>query len=1126
VRLSRDITRWAFLMEIDGAQRAGLAVGLSVISPFSVRTGASASPFSRAHAFGLPMLDSVDELSLGNSGNHFGWCVEQIAGETLSVRCPDGEPLVPDVELDLPPGWLESAEAAGSVMLVVSHVLPVTDDPLGALALETGHRTVCAGPVRFGAPEILMDEVAVWNPLGDLRDLATDVVEQILSLDEAKRRARVLAQDSMFCATFEATVDELLQQDLDYPGLFDAQYAYWRLVAEVADTCGAEGVWQAAARLAVEAAIAVVAERCDSAVFEDADAVSARLIARQSDPQDLVPALVSSARLWLATRGPADFAADHYARVVQTTWAARAEAELYRLWFRDEDPLQEESHRLVAEAAQLLVRALELDGVTTRPLLLASLAQIYLDENGVYQDAAAAALSELLDSPTLTAPDLALFLLRVVHGLQPETVSELLAAVFGTPFADFVACFGKTVTMKVVSQGVNLARERADRPLLRTALDWVDRLEVRWDAAHRRQFIEARAHALPDDPTPCPRPDEALVVSFPDSWTQSQRSAASLHAAAHARDRSQPALGLALLSQATDEMSEEVRLLTADLHYQAATAGEPIPGPLPFPWGHYTYAALAYASLNMTELARASLVPFAQRVGNLRGEDLRGALYAIIVDLPNFDASGAPELGELLRDLVHTAIWQMAAEHQTMPMGLMLGLHQAAKGPELGAWWRLEGPVTLPVHIQHFVGRLRDLGSSTAVSASSPNLLDDVDADDRPAGGDDTQIARNLRWRISSLIDTELKRGTAPLIDDQYLWAKAHELLDERTVLLTWFLPMFVRGAALLLGVTRESRALMVNLGEGDGESEVRHPVADVVEAIREEIQHDPLFADVTPEGARLLDSGNLLGGNGHWAEWRAQGKDRLLVWPHGAVHYLPIPLCRIGGRLIADDWTVTTIAGLESLTSVGGCERDRRTTVLASSAGGVRYGLHDEPALEEHARMVAGAVGVEAIVGAAATKARLLAELSASDIVHIAVHGTMDRDAPWLQCLYLTPDSDDDGQVFAYDFLEVDLRGVRLVTLAACESALGRFDRADNVRGIPSALITAGAQAVVGCLWPVRPAPAAYFYHYMHHGIAEGADPVEAFREAQLATRIQHPQYRDWGAFTYLHGRNKGVTA
>lgn len=127
------------------------------------------------------------------------------------------------------------------------------------------------------------------------------------------------------------------------------------------------------------------------------------------------------------------------------------------------------------------------------------------------------------------------------------------------------------------------------------------------------------------------------------------------------------------------------------------------------------------------------------------------------------------------------------------------------------------------------------------------------------------------------------------------------------------------------------------------------------------------------------------------------------------------------------------------------------------------------------------------------------------------------------MHCLYLTPDGDDDGRLFAYDFLEVDLRGVRLVTLAACESALGRFDRGDNIRGIPSALITAGAQAVVGCLWAVHPEPATYFYHHMHLRIFHGADPEQAFRGAQLATRTGYPHHRDWGAFTYLHGRSNG---
>ncbi|MFD0853942.1 hypothetical protein ACFQ07_17015, partial [Actinomadura adrarensis] len=261
----------------------------------------------------------------------------------------------------------------------------------------------------------------------------------------------------------------------------------------------------------------------------------------------------------------------------------------------------------------------------------------------------------------------------------------------------------------------------------------------------------------------------------------------------HARDRRQPALGIDLLRQAGDDMSEEVRLLEADLHYQAAEMGERATGPVPFPWGYYTRAAIAYASLGFLELAQASLVPFVQHLDRLRGEELRDALTAILVDLPNFD-TGASELGEVLRDLVHKAVGALTAESETLPMGLMLGLHQVGKGTQLGAWWRIDGPVTLPGHIQHFIGKLRDRERPGVSSGSSPNLLTVLDADTRPGGEDDAQIVRNLRSRISSFIDEELRGRAQPFVDDQHVWARAHEFLDDRTVLLTWFLPAAVNG--------------------------------------------------------------------------------------------------------------------------------------------------------------------------------------------------------------------------------------------------------------------------------------------------------------------------------------------
>lgn len=1150
VRLSRDITGWAFMVEADGVRHAGLAVGLVGISPFTAGDGAGGSLFTRANGWwGLPVLLSLNELPFGHPVDH-RWCVTQDDGGMLSVLSPDDAYFAHDLRLEEPLGWRETAITSGSVMLVVSHVLPATDDPIGALDFETRQGMVCAGPVRFGEPgheprdegDGVPTVRFLIDPVGTLMELAHYACDRILSLSQAKQRARelektrqALAEHTDQALPAEAMVELLFRDEfIDHRGLVELMYVYWRLVAEVADTCGAEAAWRGAALRTVELAVHLVADRCDRAVFEEADAMVSRLIDKLSDPAELEAGLLAAARLRMATRGAEDFAADHYARGMRTAWSARLDADLYRTWFTDEEPFQAESHWLVAEAGHLVVRALELDGGTRKPRLLASLAQILADEEGVHRDAAGAALSAWLDSSTADDPDVALFLLRVVDGVPPDLVDGLPRAVFGSPLADFVAAHGSNVTAKVISQGVNLAREHADRPLLRTVLDWAEQLGVRWGPAYRRQLTEARLHVLPDDPTDCPGPDHPLVASFPQSpqsWTPAQWSAALLHMAAHARDLRQPALGLSLLRQAGDVPSEEARLLTADLYYQSAQAGEQVSSPVPFPWCYYTYAALGYASLGFEELARASLVPFVQQVGSLHGEELKAALSAIIVDVPNFDTSRTPELGGVLRDLVHSAVWQLTAESETLPMGLMLGLHQAGKGPELGAWWRIDGALALPAHIQHLLGKLRDLeepAASDGASGASPHLLNVLDSDRRPGGHDTQQIARNVRWRVSSLIDDELSRRSAPLIDDQRLWAKTHELLDDRTVLLTWFLPAAVSGAAVLLAVTRQGRELVVHLGDGTDENNDRHPVADRVEAIRTEVQRDPLFGDVTPEGSRLLrQPGDMpLGGSELWDKWRAQGKERILAWPHDALHYLPLPLCRTGDRLIADNWTVTTIAGLEALTPAAGPVRPRRTAVLASADGGVPYGLHAEPALEEHARKVADAIGTGAAIGPAATRDRLLAELATADVIHIAVHGTLDQDAPWMHCLYLTPDRDDDGRVFAYDFLEADLRGVRLVTLAACESALGRFDRADNVRGIPSALITAGAQAVVGCLWPVRPDPATYFYHHMHHRIAHGTDPERAFREAQLATRARHPHYRDWGAFAYLHGRSKGAVA
>jgi CHAT domain-containing protein len=148
------------------------------------------------------------------------------------------------------------------------------------------------------------------------------------------------------------------------------------------------------------------------------------------------------------------------------------------------------------------------------------------------------------------------------------------------------------------------------------------------------------------------------------------------------------------------------------------------------------------------------------------------------------------------------------------------------------------------------------------------------------------------------------------------------------------------------------------------------------------------------------------------------------------------------------------------------------------------------------------------------ATAAHLLELMPRARWVHLAAHGDHAPYAPALQSIYVA------GQPLrAHQIWGQDLSAVDVVTLSACDTALGRLDVLDNLRGLTAAFLVAGVGAVVASLWPVNAGPAATFYRAFYEALAAGSGPVEAFGLAQRATRSQWPQHRHWGAFTFIGG-------
>ena len=125
-----------------------------------------------------------------------------------------------------------------------------------------------------------------------------------------------------------------------------------------------------------------------------------------------------------------------------------------------------------------------------------------------------------------------------------------------------------------------------------------------------------------------------------------------------------------------------------------------------------------------------------------------------------------------------------------------------------------------------------------------------------------------------------------------------------------------------------------------------------------------------------------------------------------------------------------------------------------------------------------------ELLLGTDASEKRFRESVSGKRVIYVATHGFFEEDSlasrlPFLHCgLYFAganhraDTSNDrlsnDGIVTAQDILQMDLRGVDLVVLSACESGLGEVADGEGVFGLRRAFQIAGARSVVSSLWRI----------------------------------------------------------
>jgi CHAT domain-containing protein len=114
------------------------------------------------------------------------------------------------------------------------------------------------------------------------------------------------------------------------------------------------------------------------------------------------------------------------------------------------------------------------------------------------------------------------------------------------------------------------------------------------------------------------------------------------------------------------------------------------------------------------------------------------------------------------------------------------------------------------------------------------------------------------------------------------------------------------------------------------------------------------------------------------------------------------------------------------------------------------------------------------------------------------------------------------DGYLLAMDVANLDLAGVDLVTLSACETGLGEIKRGEGVFGLQRSFVMAGAEALVMSLWNVPDRETKDLMVDFYRQILAGGSQRESFRQSQLRMlrsgpggAARHPFF--WAAFQYL---------
>lgn len=394
---------------------------------------------------------------------------------------------------------------------------------------------------------------------------------------------------------------------------------------------------------------------------------------------------------------------------------------------------------------------------------------------------------------------------------------------------------------------------------------------------------------------------------------------------------------------------------------------------------------------------------------------------------------------------------------------------------------------------------------------------------------------REVRRKKERLLERDLPPGSVHYPEPLSL-AEARRKLEPGTVMLSYSVG---RTKTLLFVLTPEGEAAgWTAVPLSIGNAELKKKVQLFLKTLVEDRLNRPALSSRSQDLYDLLISP---------AERYLAGAERIVVSPDGPLQFLPFAALKRGERYLVErkplHFTLSATVYAEQLAQRSSGTPSRGSARLVAfgdpfyaqplidqerSAAdppvqqALGQGVPPLPATRKEVEGIAGLFpGAQTLIGDQVTEERVREAVSGASLIHFAVHGLLNEQSSLASALVLSPsgkpgEERKNGLLTASKVMESLHLDADLVTLSACNTALGRAVEGEGLIGLTRAFQHAGARSVIATLWAIPDRSTAGFMMELYGALRAGKSKDEALRAAQLAqirsSSKSQPFY--WAAF------------